>query len=109
MAHKPFHLYKRPTTKHNSYIYYVQFYDESGSTSRPNTNTLSAIMACIPAGRRERPSKTEALPNMATEQDPKRQLIHSLIVRGRTDAGCVKLFLAVIHRLLRLFLDDFNE
>jgi integrase len=29
MAHKPFNLYKRPTTKKNKYIYYVQFYDTS--------------------------------------------------------------------------------
>jgi hypothetical protein len=31
MAHKPFNLYKRPTTKNNRYIYYVQFYDEDGN------------------------------------------------------------------------------
>jgi hypothetical protein len=31
MAHKHFHLYKRSTTKNNRYIYYVQFYDESGN------------------------------------------------------------------------------
>jgi len=43
MAHKPFHLQRRPTTKKNKYIYYVQFYDEvekrctaisSGQTSK---------------------------------------------------------------------------
>lgn len=31
MAHKPFHLYKRSTTKKNMFIYYVQFYDEDGN------------------------------------------------------------------------------
>ena len=31
MPHKPFHLYKRPTTKKNKCIYYVQFYDEDGN------------------------------------------------------------------------------
>jgi len=46
-------------------------------------DTLSAIMACIPAGRRGRQTKTEALQNMGTEPDPKRQPIHSLIVRWR--------------------------
>lgn len=30
MAHKPFSLYKRPTRKHNHYIYYAIFYDDSG-------------------------------------------------------------------------------
>ena len=28
MAHRPFHLYKRPTIKNGKFIYYVQFYDE---------------------------------------------------------------------------------
>ena len=31
MSHKPFHLYKRPTTRNNKHIYYVQFYDEDGN------------------------------------------------------------------------------
>ena len=31
MAHKPFNLHKRPTTKNHKHIYYVQFYDESDS------------------------------------------------------------------------------
>ena len=31
MAHRPFNLYKRPTTKNGKYIYYVQFYDEYGN------------------------------------------------------------------------------
>jgi len=31
MAHKPFNLYKRPTTKNNKFIYYVQFYDDYGN------------------------------------------------------------------------------
>jgi len=30
MAHKPYHLHKRVTTKPGKYIYYVQFYDDSG-------------------------------------------------------------------------------
>ena len=30
MAHKPFHIYKRPTTKPGKSIYYVQFYDDAG-------------------------------------------------------------------------------
>ena len=33
MAHKPYNLYKRATTKSNKYIYYCQFYDESGKRS----------------------------------------------------------------------------
>ncbi len=31
MAHKPYNLYKRATTRNNKYIYYCQFYDESGN------------------------------------------------------------------------------
>lgn len=31
MPHKPFNIYKRPTTKKNKHIYYVQFYDEEGN------------------------------------------------------------------------------
>jgi integrase len=31
MAHKPFHLYKRPATKKNKYLWYVRFYDEEGN------------------------------------------------------------------------------
>jgi len=30
MAHKPFNLYRRPTSKPGKYIYYVQFYDDTG-------------------------------------------------------------------------------
>ena len=40
-------------------------------------------MACIPVGQRVRLIKTAALQNMGTEPDPKRQLIHSLILRWR--------------------------
>jgi len=36
MPHKPFNIYKRPATKKNKYIFYVQFYDEEG-------NRLTAI------------------------------------------------------------------
>lgn len=44
MAHKLFHLYKRPTTKNNKYIYYVQFYDEDGNrlTARSTGQTSKA-------------------------------------------------------------------
>jgi hypothetical protein len=31
MAHKPFNVYKRPTTKKKKYVYYIQFYDEEGN------------------------------------------------------------------------------
>ena len=31
MAHKPFNLYKRPTTKKNKITWYVRFYDEEGN------------------------------------------------------------------------------
>ena len=30
MNHKPFNLYKRPTTKKGKYVYYVRFYDDFG-------------------------------------------------------------------------------
>jgi len=33
MAHEPFNLYQRPTTKNNRFVYYVQFYDEDGNRS----------------------------------------------------------------------------
>jgi hypothetical protein len=44
MAHKPFNLYKRSTTKNNKFIYYVQFYDESGNrmTTRSTGQTGKA-------------------------------------------------------------------
>jgi hypothetical protein len=41
------------------------------------------MFGCIPAGQRVRLIKMAALQNMGTEPDPKRQLIHSLIVRYR--------------------------
>jgi hypothetical protein len=31
MPHKPFNLYKRPTTKKGKIVYYVRFYDEEGN------------------------------------------------------------------------------
>ncbi len=31
MPHKPFNIYKRPTTKKNINIFYVQFYDDDGN------------------------------------------------------------------------------
>jgi integrase len=31
MPHKPFNIYKRPTTKKNKNIFYVQFYDDDGN------------------------------------------------------------------------------
>lgn len=31
MPHKPFNLFKRPTTKKSKFIYYVQFYDDEGN------------------------------------------------------------------------------
>lgn len=42
--HKPFSLYKRPTTKKNKQIYYCQFYDESGNrlTARSTGQTSKA-------------------------------------------------------------------
>ena len=51
--------------------------------SRQSINISSGTTGFIPAEQRVKPSKMEALQNMGTEQDPKRQLIHSLIVRCR--------------------------
>ena len=44
MALKDFHLHKRPTTKKNKYIYYVQFIDEAGRrlTARSSGQTSRA-------------------------------------------------------------------
>jgi len=44
MALKAYHLHKRPTTKKNKFIYYVQFIDESGrrSTARSTGQTSRA-------------------------------------------------------------------
>ncbi len=44
MAHKPFHIYKRHTTKKNKYIYYVQFYtdDDHRMTARSTGQTSKA-------------------------------------------------------------------
>jgi len=44
MAHKSFHLQKRPTIKKNKFIYYVQFYDEYGNrlTARSSGQTSKA-------------------------------------------------------------------
>ncbi len=44
MSHKPFHLYKRPTTKNNKSIYYVQFYtdDDHRMTARSTGQTSKA-------------------------------------------------------------------
>jgi integrase len=44
MPHKPFHLYKRSTTKNTKHIYYVQFYDDDGNrlTARSTGQTSKA-------------------------------------------------------------------
>ena len=46
VAHKPFNLYKRSTTKNNRFIYYVQFYDEDenrlGAQSTGQTSKAAA-------------------------------------------------------------------
>lgn len=44
MPHKPFNLYKRLTTKNGRFIYYVQFYDESGNrlTARSTGQTTKS-------------------------------------------------------------------
>ena len=41
MAHKPFTLYKRPTTKPNKYVYYVQFRDSDTDKSYGNNKRLA--------------------------------------------------------------------
>jgi integrase len=41
MIHKPFHLYKRPTTKKGKYVYYVRFYDETGNRLPGRSTGLS--------------------------------------------------------------------
>jgi len=46
MAHKPFNLHKRTTTKKNKHIFYVQFYDETGerlSAISTGQTTKSAV------------------------------------------------------------------
>jgi len=46
MSHKPYNLYKRPTKKPGKYIYYVQFYDETGNRlSAKSTNQVSKSAA----------------------------------------------------------------
>jgi hypothetical protein len=42
--HKPFHIFKRPTTKKGKFVYYVQFYDEDGErmTARSSGQTSRA-------------------------------------------------------------------
>jgi hypothetical protein len=44
MAHKLFHICKRPTTKKNHFIYYVKFYDEAGNrmTAKSSGQTSEA-------------------------------------------------------------------
>jgi hypothetical protein len=44
MPHKPFNLYKRATTKKGKFIYYVQFYDESGDMKFINPKHFNRII-----------------------------------------------------------------
>jgi hypothetical protein len=39
MAHKLFHLYKRPTSKEKKYVYYCRFYDPETGERLPGRST----------------------------------------------------------------------